>query len=204
MDDSFNAPRMATESSQKPPRVIAMATTDVIKRRTATSSSLPDLGLLVLRIAVAASMLQAGLIKAFDFSTATQFMESGGWKMSTFAAYLVTATEIAGGAALLLGLLTPLAACGIIAAMIDAWAVNASAAVVWSDPFNVPFLVAFAATALLFTGAGAYSVDAKVFGRSRWPGAVTITLFLVAIAAAIATWVLLNGTNPLHLSNPGT
>jgi putative oxidoreductase len=184
--------------------VIDMATTDVLNRNTATASSLHDLGLLVLRIAVAASMLQAGLIKAFGFNTTTQFMETSGWKMSTFAAYLVTATEIAGGAALLLGLLTPLAACGIIAAMIDAWAATASGAAVWSDPFNVPFLVAFAATTLLFTGAGAYSVDAKVFGRPRWPGAVTIGLFLVAIAAAVATWVLLNGTNPLHLSKPGT
>ena len=180
-----------------------MATTDVIKRQK-TSSSVPDLGLLILRIAVAATLLQAGLIKAFDFTTTTQFMESGGWKMSTFAAYLVTATEIAGGTALLMGLLTPLAACGIVAAMIDAWAVTASGAVLWSDPFNVPFLVAFAATALLFTGAGAYSVDAKVFGRPRWPGAVTVVLFLVAIAAAVATWVFLNGTNPLHLSDPST
>ena len=54
--------------------------------------------------------------------------------------------------------------------MIDAWAVNVSGGAFWSEPFNVPFLVAFGATALLFTGAGAYSVDARVFGRSRWPG----------------------------------
>jgi putative oxidoreductase len=179
-----------------------MSTTGARNRTTAYSSSLTDLGLLVLRIAVAASMLQAGLIKAFGFDTTTAFMVDNGWKMSTFAAYLVTATEIAGGAALLLGLLTPLAACGIIAAMIDAWAVNVSGAAFWSDPFNIPFLVAFAATALLFTGAGRYSVDAKVFGRPHWPGAVTIGLFLVAVAAAVATWVLLNGTNPLHTSNP--
>jgi uncharacterized membrane protein YphA (DoxX/SURF4 family) len=179
-----------------------MSTTGTRNRTSVSSSSLTDLGLLVLRIAVAASMLQAGLIKAFDFDATTQFMVGNGWKMSTFAAYLVTATEIAGGAALLLGLLTPLAACGIIAAMIDAWAVNVSGAAFWSDPFNIPFLVAFAATALLFTGAGNYSVDARVFGRPQWPGAVTVGLFLVGVAAAVATWVLLNGTNPLHTSNP--
>jgi uncharacterized membrane protein YphA (DoxX/SURF4 family) len=181
-----------------------MTTTDLRGRASATSSSLPDVGLLVLRIAIAATVLQAGIIKAVDFTSTTQFMETSGWKMSTFAAYLVTATEIAGGAALLLGLLTPLAACGIIAAMIDAWAVNVSAGAFWSEPFNVPFLVAFAATALLFTGAGVYSVDAKIFGRSRWPALVTIGLFLVAIAAAVATWVFLNGVNPLHLSHQST
>jgi putative oxidoreductase len=171
-------------------------------RSTAAQSSLADLGLLVLRIAVAATVLQAGLIKALDFNATAQYMVSNGWRMSTFAAYLVTATEIAGGGALLLGLLTPLAACGIIAAMIDAWAVNVSGAAFWSEPFNVPFLVTFAAAALLFTGAGRYSVDAKVFGRTRWPAAVTLGLFLVAVAAAVATWALLNGTNPLHLSRP--
>jgi protein-S-isoprenylcysteine O-methyltransferase Ste14 len=62
--------------------------------------------------------------------------------------------------------------------------------------------VAFGATALLFTGAGGFSVDAKAFGRARWPGVITIGLFVVAIAAAVATWVLLNGTNPLHFSSP--
>lgn len=177
-----------------------MSTSDTGRRTTSASSPLTDLGLLVLRIAVAATMLQAGLMKAFDLATTTQFMASGGWRMPTFAAYLVTATEIAGGGALLLGLLTPLAACGVIAAMICAWAVNVSGGAFWSQPFNVPFLVAFAATALLFTGAGRYSVDAKVFGRPRWPGVVTIGLFLVAVAAAVGTWIFLNGTNPLHLS----
>ena len=49
----------------------------------------------------------------------------------------------------------------MIAAMIDAWAVNVSGGAFWSDPFNVPFLTAFGATALLFTGAGGYSLDAK-------------------------------------------
>ncbi|HEX7826023.1 MAG TPA: DoxX family membrane protein, partial [Mycobacterium sp.] len=126
-----------------------------------------------------------------------------GWKMGKFAAILVTATETAGGILLLLGLLTPVAACGLIAALLDAWAVNVSGSAFWSDPFNVPFLAAFGAMALLFTGAGNYSVDAKAFGRARWPGVITIGLFVVAIAAAIATWVLLNGTNPLHLTKPG-
>ena len=71
-------------------------------------------------------MIQAGLIKAVDFDTAVAFMESGGWRMPTFAAALVAATETAGGVPLILRLLTPIAACGALAAMIDAWAVNVS------------------------------------------------------------------------------
>ncbi|MCV7132465.1 DoxX family protein [Mycobacterium hodleri] len=180
-----------------------MATTGVLTRRTRNATSLHDVGVLILRIGVAGTALQAGILKAVDFTSTAQFMANGGWRSPTFAAYLVTATEIAGGAALLLGLLTPLAACGILAAMIDAWAVTVSGAAVWSDPFNVPFLVAFAGAALLFVGAGGHSVDARVFARPSWPGTVTIPLFLVAVAAAVATWVLLNGVNPLHLSAPG-
>jgi uncharacterized membrane protein YphA (DoxX/SURF4 family) len=182
-----------------------MATTDSFSTSydSPASDSVSSFGLLVLRLAVGATALQAGLIKAFDIDSAVSFMNDNGWKMGKFAAILVTATETAGGILLLLGLLTPVAACGLIAAMADAWAVSVSGAAFWSDPFNVPFLAAFGATALLFTGAGGFSVDAKAFGRARWPGVITIALFVVAIAAAVTTWVLLNGTNPLHFTRPG-
>ena len=169
---------------------------------TIRASSSTDVGLLVLRFAVGALMVQSGLMKALDFTTVASSMETSGWRMPTVAAAMVTTAETAGGILLLLGLLTPLAACAVIAAMIDAWAVTVSGAAFWSDPFNVPFLAAFAATALLFTGAGAYSLDAKFFGRARWPGAVAVGLFVVAVAAAVATWILLNGTNPIHLVAP--
>jgi uncharacterized membrane protein YphA (DoxX/SURF4 family) len=176
-----------------------MATGDMPEAR---RSSPTDLGLLMLRLGVGATMIQAGLIKAFDFGTATAFMESAGWRAPTFAAGLLTTAETAGGIGLLLGLLTPIAACAVMAAMIDAWAATVSTSAFWAEPFNVPFVSAFGASALLLAGAGTYSFDARFFGRSRWPGLITITLFFVAIAAAVATWVLLNGVNPLHLDKP--
>jgi putative oxidoreductase len=169
---------------------------------TTTSSSLADTGLLILRIGVGTAMLYAGLRKAFDFNTTVGFMEAGGWKLSGFAAFMVTAAETAGGIGLLLGVLTPLAACAVIAAMIDAWAVNVSAAAIGYDPFNSPFMIAVGATALLFTGAGAYSVDARVFGRAGWPARIAVGLLVVAVAAAVLTWMLLNGTNPIHFTAP--
>jgi putative oxidoreductase len=184
-------------------KVVVMASDDEPTIDTPRNAyALTDVGLLLLRFAVGVTMIQAGLIKALDFGATVAFMETGGWRMPTFAAALVTATETVGGVLFLLGLLTPLAAAGVLAAMIDAWLVNVSGAVFWSDPFNVPFLTAFAATALLFAGAGAYSLDAKLFGRHRWPGVISVGLLIVGIAAAVATWILLNGTNPLHLTKP--
>jgi uncharacterized membrane protein YphA (DoxX/SURF4 family) len=155
----------ASTASSQPPRLPVMATTTEVS--TPTTASLTDVGLLILRVGIGATVLQAGLRKAFDFNPAAGYMESGGRRLPRFAAFMVTAAETAGGIGLLLGVLTPLAACAVIAAMIDAWAVNVSGAVFWSDPFNVPFLLAVGAAALLFAGAGSYSVDARLFGRSR-------------------------------------
>jgi putative oxidoreductase len=180
-----------------------MATTTT-ELSTPVTTSLADVGLLILRIGLGATMLQAGLRKAFDFNSAVGFMESGGWRLPKFAAFLVTATETVGGIGLLVGLLTPLAACAVIGAMIDAWAVNVSAAAFWSDPFNVPFLTAVGAAALLFTGAGLYSVDAGIFGRTWFNVRVAVGLLVVAIAVSLLTWILLNGTNPIHVTAPPT
>ena len=52
-----------------------MATTEF---GTPTTTSLADAGLLVLRIGVGATMIQAGLRKTFDFNTTVAFMEGGG------------------------------------------------------------------------------------------------------------------------------
>src|ERR1700755_3048692 len=116
------------------------------------STSPADIGLLILRVGVGAAMIQAGLIKALDFGTTAGFMDSGGWRLPTLAALMVTVAETAGGRGLILGLLTPLSACAVVGAMICAWAVNVSQGTFWSEPFNVPFLLFIGAATLLFTG----------------------------------------------------
>ncbi|MGV0873278.1 DoxX family protein [Mycolicibacterium sp. XJ879] len=176
-----------------------MTTTEL---HTPARAATGDIGLLILRIGVGAAILQAGLIKAFDFSTTVEFMTAGGWRAPTLAALMVTTAETLGGIALILGVLTPLAAFAVIAAMIDAWAVNVSTAAFWSQPFNVPFLIGIGTTALLFAGAGAYSVDARVLGRTTWSPRIAVGLLVAAFAAAILTWVALNGTNPIHFTAP--
>jgi len=179
-------------------RLGATATTET----TRTTTSTAEVGLLILRIGVGAALVQAGLIKALDFGATVGFMEAGGWRLPTIGALMVTIAETLGGSGLILGILTPLAACAVAGAMICAWAVNVSQGAFWSEPFNVPFLLFLGATTLLFTGAGAYSVDGRVLGRPWWSPRIAVGLLGLAFAVAILTWIVLNGTNPIHLSSP--
>lgn len=172
------------------------------EKATPSTSGGGDVGLLLLRLGVGAAILQAGLIKAFDFSTTSQFMADAGWRLPKFAAFMVTAAETLGGIGLLVGALTPLAACAAVGSMLCAWAVNVSGTAFWSEPFNIPFLIGVGAVALLFTGAGGYSVDRLAFDRPHWPKRVTVTLLVLAFVAAVLTWVALYGVNPIHLTTP--
>ena len=99
----------------------------------------------------------------------------GGWRAPTLAAFMVSAAETVGGIALILGLLTPLAAMAVVAAMIDAWAVNVSGAAFWSDP------VQRAVRAGVRRGGpacspvpGVYSLDERLWGRATWPRLVAV------------------------------
>lgn len=61
--------------------------------------------------------------------------------------------------------------------------------------------MAFAATGLLFTGAGTLSVDHWVFGRANGPRSVAVTMTVAGFVVAVVTWVALNGTNPIHFTS---
>ncbi len=188
----------ASTGSAQGSRLDATATTET----TRTTTSTAEAGLLILRIGVGAALVQAGLIKALNFGTTVGFMEAGGWRLPTIGALMVTIAETLGGIGLILGILTPLAACAVAGAMICAWAVNVSQGAFWSEPFNVPFLLFLGATTLLFTGAGAYSVDGRVLGRPWSSPRIAVGLLGLAFAVAILTWIVLNGTNPIHFSSP--
>lgn len=155
-------------------------------------------GLLILRIGVGAAALQAGLLKATDFGTTIGYLEAGGWRLPALAALMVTGAETLGAIGLLLGALTPVAACAVLGAMLCAWAVNVSGGPFYSEPFNVPFLLAVGAAALLFAGAGGYSIDARIAARVRWTTQIAVILLVVAVATAVVTWLTLNGSNPIH------
>jgi hypothetical protein len=62
--------------------------------------------------------------------------------------------------------------------------------------------VAPGGVAPLFAGAGAISVDERVSGRSRWPARISLGLLVIAIAVALLTGIVLNGTNPIDFEAP--
>jgi len=84
-----------------------------------------DLALLLLRCGAGAVMLAHGVnhIRPTIEGTANWF-GSMGMKPAKLHAWLASVTEIASGILLVLGLLTPFAAAGVVGVMFVAWAIN--------------------------------------------------------------------------------
>ena len=86
-----------------------------------------DLVLLVFRVAVGAVMLAHGvnhLFRGGKVAGTARWFESLGMRPGKLHALLASWTEIGAGALLVLGLLTPLAAAGVIGVMLVAWITN--------------------------------------------------------------------------------
>jgi hypothetical protein len=45
-------------------------------------------------------------------------------------------------------------------------------------------------------------VDARLAGRLRWSPRVKVGLVVLAVVAAVVTWVALYGVNLIHLTTP--
>jgi putative oxidoreductase len=86
-----------------------------------------DLGLLALRCVVGAVMLAHGInhvIGGGRIPGTARWFESLGMRPGRFHAWLASGTEIAAGVLLVLGLLTPLAAAGVVGVLVVAWITN--------------------------------------------------------------------------------
>jgi putative oxidoreductase len=86
-----------------------------------------DLALLSLRVVVGAVMLAHGVNHVFGggrIAGTGRWFESLGMRPGRLHAWLASGTEIAAGALLVLGLLTPLAAAGVVGVMAVAWITN--------------------------------------------------------------------------------
>jgi putative oxidoreductase len=124
----------------------------------------PDAGLLVLRVIVGVTFVAHGLDKLADLAAAEQFFASLGIPLPGLMAPFVAVTETVGGVLLIAGLATPLVAAALAIDMLVALlTAHVGEGFFASDGgIELPLLLGCASVAIGLTGAGRYSVDARV------------------------------------------
>jgi putative oxidoreductase len=122
-------------------------------------------GLLILRVLAGLGLMAHGFPK---------IQNPFGWMgpgapIPGFFQFLAAFSEFGGGLALIVGLLTPVAALGIMATMlVAAFTAHASHPFVGGPPSKEPALSYFTiALTLLLTGPGTLSLDKNLFGKNR-------------------------------------
>jgi putative oxidoreductase len=127
-----------------------------------------DLGLLILRLVIGGVFIAHGAQKLFVFGIpgVTKGFEGMGVPMPGVTAPLVAAVELLGGLALVFGLLTRLASLGLAIDMLGAiLLVHLKGGFFMPTGYEFALTLLGASLALMFTGAGAYSLDAVIAGR---------------------------------------
>jgi putative oxidoreductase len=173
-------------------------------RRPETGRGTTDFGLLGLRLVVGLTFLYYGLQKLAGWFNGpgldgTQhFLEHGGWKHVGLSAALLTVSEVGGGALIVLGLATPLAAGAVLASITDAWLWKLSmrSGVAYA-PVELESILAGLSAALILTGPGRWSFD-RNRGWATRPFIGSIAALVLALAAAAGGWIYLHGGNPFH------
>jgi putative oxidoreductase len=127
-----------------------------------------DTGLLVLRIVIGLLLIGHGAQKLFGWfgggglTGTAWYFRSVGYRPPLLMAGFAGGTELAGGAALAAGFMTPLAAAAVIGTMLNAVVAVHGRNGLWvmDNGCEYPLVIAAAAATLGFAGAGAASVDA--------------------------------------------
>lgn len=158
-----------------------------------------DIGLLLLRLAIGALLAGHGAQKLFGLfggyglEGTGGFLASIGFRPGKPMALVAGLTELGAGLLLILGLLTPLAAAGVIGTLLVAGSVHAAKGL-WGQNggYELPLVYALVGVALAFTGPGAVSLDA-LLGLRTSPvlglGAIALGVVsgVVVVARARAT-----------------
>jgi putative oxidoreductase len=171
------------------------------KRRELTWNPSADLGLLLLRFAVGGVFFAHGMQHVFGLwggvgmtglrNTLTAF----GFRNVNVLAWVTALTELVGGAAVVLGLFTPLAAAGLLALMINAVLLKAVNGFFIAGPpgaasVELEVVLGLGAAALVLTGAGRVALEN---GRTwnRRPAPWGVLFLIIGVAAALAVYFLL-------------
>lgn len=135
-----------------------------------TPAAVADAGLLVMRLVIGLTMAAHGAQKAFGmfggegFGATADGFSALGYQPGAMFALAAIVGELFGGLFLALGLLTPLAAGGIIGVTVNAMvAVNLGNGFFAShDGIELPLILSGAALGVMLAGPGRYAVDARI------------------------------------------
>jgi putative oxidoreductase len=148
-------------------------------------------GVLIARVAIGAMIIAHGynhIFRGGRIAGTGRWFESLGMRPGTFHAWLASLTELGAGTLLIAGLLTPLAAAGILGVMIVAWTTNhvPNGFFVFrpGEGWEYVGFVAIATTAVGTIGGGRWSLD-RAWDIS-FPGFDGFFLTLLGAAAAAA------------------
>ncbi len=149
-----------------------------------------DIGMLILRLVVGALFIGHGTQKLFGWfdghglEGTAGFMDSLGYQPGKRYAALGGVAEAGGGALLVLGLLTPLAAALIIGMMVNAVLAVHLENGVWNTNggYELPLVMGAAAAAVALAGPGTIAADALV-GLDRLRGAWGLLAVIVGLIA---------------------
>jgi putative oxidoreductase len=130
-----------------------------------------DLALLLTRVAVGLVFLAHGWQKLFTngIDGTAAFFDQAGVPAAAAAAWFAALVEVAGGAALVLGLAVPVAGLLLLVNMLGAFVFVHAGAGLFVDQGGYELVLTLGAAALLLAvlGAGRFSVDNLLAGRRR-------------------------------------
>jgi putative oxidoreductase len=149
-----------------------------------------DFGLLVLRVVLGGIFVGHGLRHLFGLFHGTgldplvAFIRASGYTDPHLLGYIAGIAELAGGALLVLGLFTPLAAGAILALLANVVVLNYHHGFFASNGIEMDVVMGAAAFALLFTGPGRVSLD-RPTPWFRRPGLNAFIFLFLAVAASV-------------------
>ncbi len=157
-----------------------------------------DVGLLLLRFAVGGTFFAHGMQKVFGLwggpgiSGFAQVLDGFGFTQTATLAWVTGLTELVAGAFVVLGVLTPLAAAGLLGIMINVVLLSGGNGFFAGPAGGVELevVLGLAAAAIVLTGPGRIALDN---GRTwhRRPAPWGVLGLVIGVAAAVAVFVLL-------------
>lgn len=172
-----------------------------VERRPVAWNGGADVGLLLLRFAVGGLFFAHGAQKVFGLwggqgisRTVDNLADLGFVARAEALGWALGIAELVAGAFVVLGVLTPLAAAGLLAIKIVAvavkWGTVPFYAAAAPDALELDILLGLGAAALVFTGAGRLSLDnGRTWQRRPLPYAVLCLVVGVAVAVAVLVFL---------------